>query len=151
MGTAACSAVKSCSESWTAQRGNGPWPSWRCESQTRLCISVCSAKYHPRRYWRARTLRRPNNRATLELARVVGAPLDRSRRARQEAYDAELTGVVMVQQRGTEAARGSGGAKCELAVKTRQREARCRNERGAKAVEKHSEPSPTGISERTAS
>ena len=70
----------------------------------------------------AQTLRRPNDHATLELVRMAATPLGRSRHTRQETYGVELAGVVVLQQRGTEAACGVVGVKCELAIETRQRE-----------------------------
>ena len=63
----------------------------------------------------AQTPHRPNDPMTLELAWIAVTPLDRSRCARQGACGVEFTGIVMLQQRGTEAARGGVGAKYELA------------------------------------
>ena len=83
-----------------------------------------------------RLLRRPNDRPTLGFARVTATPLGRSRRARQESYDAKFAVVVMLQQRGTDVARGGAGAKYELAIETLQREVRRRNERDVEFVEK---------------
>ena len=76
----------------------------------------------------AQTPRRPNNRATLEFAWVATTLLGRGRCARQGACDVELVGVVVLQQRDTGAARGNGGAECELAIETRL------DERGANVV-----------------
>ena len=61
-------------------------------------------------------------------------PLGRGHRARYKAYDLELVGVVTLRQRGAEAAHGGDDAKYELAIETRQRETRRRNECGVNAV-----------------
>ena len=82
----------------------------------------------------AQVPRRPNDHPTLELARMTVTSPGWSCCAWQEACDVDIAGVVMLQQCGTGTACGGFGAECELAIETRQREARRQNERGAHIV-----------------